>query len=342
VEAVLLADNGMQGAILMHSVIHGCTRRVAGGQQTRSPRDSPGGFGRGGGQGRLMAAPVANRAAGSATVGGPPRRSGPARRSPRRGAGRGWPAPMRVRRSARRGTAARLLRRVSPPGLCDAAKLYGSTLLAPITGRRARAIAARRTDLRLHLGSGPDRLSEWVNIDLVGMSSDLAWDLRRRLPFPDGSARAAFLEHVIEHFALADALAVLKDCHRVLAAGGTIRVGVPDFGRYVRTGAIVLRNVSMTSLPSNGCRGRRCAHATSARDRECILSSGAVARLVRAPMTTGGQTARQRVRTPPLTAARVIGCLPARPVVTGVGDHRKPGKMIIELRGQRSARFGSS
>jgi SAM-dependent methyltransferase len=135
-----------------------------------------------------------------------------------------------------RGTAARLLRRVSPPGLRDAAKLYGTTLLAPITGRRARAIAARRTDLRLHLGSGPNRLPEWVNIDLVGMGSDLAWDLRRRLPFPDGSARAAFLEHVIEHFALADALAVLKDCHRVLAAGGTIRVGVPDFGRYVRTG----------------------------------------------------------------------------------------------------------
>jgi predicted SAM-dependent methyltransferase len=134
-----------------------------------------------------------------------------------------------------RGAGARLLRRVSPPGLRDAAKLYGTTLLTPITGRRARAIATRRTDLRLHLGSGSNRLPGWVNIDLVGMGSDLAWDLRRRLPFPDGSARAAFLEHVIEHFALADALAVLKDCHRVLAAGGTIRVGVPDFGRYIRS-----------------------------------------------------------------------------------------------------------
>ena len=134
-----------------------------------------------------------------------------------------------------RGTAAGLLRRVSSPGLRDAAKLYGTTLFAPINGRRARAIAARRTDLRLHLGSGANRLPGWVNIDLVGMGSDLAWDLRRRLPFPDGSARAAFLEHVIEHFALADALAVLKDCHRVLAAGGTIRVGVPDLGRYIRS-----------------------------------------------------------------------------------------------------------
>jgi hypothetical protein len=48
-----------------------------------------------------------------------------------------------------RGPAARLVRRVSSPGLRDAAKLYGTTLLAPITSRRARAIAAGRTDLRL-------------------------------------------------------------------------------------------------------------------------------------------------------------------------------------------------
>jgi predicted SAM-dependent methyltransferase len=134
-----------------------------------------------------------------------------------------------------RGTAARLLRRLSSPGLRDAAKLYGTTLLAPITGRRARAIAAGRTDLRLHLGSGANRLPGWVNVDLLGMGSDLAWDLRRQLPFPDASAQAVFLEHVIEHFTLADALTLLEDCHRVLGPGGTIRVGVPDLQRYIRS-----------------------------------------------------------------------------------------------------------
>jgi predicted SAM-dependent methyltransferase len=134
-----------------------------------------------------------------------------------------------------RGAAARLLRRLSSPGLRNAAKMYGTALLAPVTNRRARAIAAGNTDLRLHLGSGANRLAEWVNIDLLGMGSDLAWDLRRRLPFPDGSARAVFLEHVIEHFTLAGALAMLKDCHRVLTPSGTIRVGVPDLGRYIHS-----------------------------------------------------------------------------------------------------------
>jgi predicted SAM-dependent methyltransferase len=134
-----------------------------------------------------------------------------------------------------RGTAARLLRRLSSPRLREAGKLYGTTLLTPIMGRRARAIAAGRTDLRLHLGSGANKLPGWVNIDLLGMGSDLAWDLRRRLPFPDASAQATFLEHVIEHFTLADALALLEECHRVLAPGGTIRVGVPDLERYIRS-----------------------------------------------------------------------------------------------------------
>jgi predicted SAM-dependent methyltransferase len=134
-----------------------------------------------------------------------------------------------------RGAAVRLVRRLSSPRLRDAARLYGTNLLAPITSRRARAIIAARTDLRLHLGSGTNRLPGWVNVDLLGMGSDLAWDLRRRLPFPDASAQAAFLEHVIEHFTLADALALLEECHRVLRPGGTIRVGVPDLGRYIHS-----------------------------------------------------------------------------------------------------------
>src|SRR5262249_15340859 len=41
------------------------------------------------------------------------------------------------------------------------------------------------------------------------------------------------LEHVIEHFTLADAMPLLDDCRRVLRPGGRIRIGVPDFGSYL-------------------------------------------------------------------------------------------------------------
>jgi len=89
--------------------------------------------------------------------------------------------------------------------------------------------------LRLHLGSGGHPLEGWVNVDVLGMGPDVHWDLRRRLPFPDGSAEAVFLEHVIEHFTLADDLALLAECRRVLAPAGIVRLGVPDFGRYMES-----------------------------------------------------------------------------------------------------------
>jgi predicted SAM-dependent methyltransferase len=88
---------------------------------------------------------------------------------------------------------------------------------------------------QLHLGSGDHRLDGWLNVDLVTMDPDLAWNLRRKLPFPADRARACFLEHVLEHFTLSDVLDVLAECHRVLEPGGIIRVGVPDFGRYIES-----------------------------------------------------------------------------------------------------------
>ncbi len=40
---------------------------------------------------------------------------------------------------------------------------------------------------------------------------------------------------MIEHFTLADDLALLSECRRVLEPGGIVRLGVPDFGRYLES-----------------------------------------------------------------------------------------------------------
>ena len=138
-------------------------------------------------------------------------------------------------RGLERGGGVVLLRRVTPFGLRQAAKVQGTALLAPVERRKAARILAESRPLRLHLGAGTHRPPGWVNIDVLGMSPDLAWDLRKRLPFPDGAAKAVFLEHVLEHFALADGLDLLEECRRVLEPGGIVRVGVPDFGRYLES-----------------------------------------------------------------------------------------------------------
>jgi SAM-dependent methyltransferase len=91
-----------------------------------------------------------------------------------------------------------------------------------------------RDPLRLHLGSGDSRREGWVNIDLLGLPTDLAWDLRKGIPFPEESVEAVFHEHLLEHLSLMATLPFLRECQRVLRRGGVLRVGVPDAERYIR------------------------------------------------------------------------------------------------------------
>jgi predicted SAM-dependent methyltransferase len=137
-------------------------------------------------------------------------------------------------RGLERGRIARSLRRVSSPSLRDWAKLKATIALEPVERRKAKRIASTRPT-RLNLGSGPLRIPGWVSVDIVGMNADLTWDLRRGVPFADSSVDAIFLEHVVEHFTFSDTLALLAECRRVLVGGGTIRLGVPDFGRYMES-----------------------------------------------------------------------------------------------------------
>jgi predicted SAM-dependent methyltransferase len=134
-----------------------------------------------------------------------------------------------------RGQAVALLRKVSSPRLRDWVKLNGPIVLTPLVRRKARTLVEHGGAVRLNLGSGPRKVPGWINVDILGMGADLSWDLRRGIPFPDGSARSVFLEHVLEHFSFADGLELLSSCRDVLQPGGVIRVGVPDFGRYMES-----------------------------------------------------------------------------------------------------------
>jgi SAM-dependent methyltransferase len=80
----------------------------------------------------------------------------------------------------------------------------------------------------LHFGCGLNMLPEpWQNLDP-------SHDIRKRLRFESGSARAVFAEHVIEHVPYLQALGFFGECLRVLEPGGVLRVAFPDIGRFVR------------------------------------------------------------------------------------------------------------
>ncbi len=53
--------------------------------------------------------------------------------------------------------------------------------------------------MKLHLGCGQNIIPGWMNIDLEPGPGGVRHDLRKRLPFGDGSARFIFNEHFLEH-----------------------------------------------------------------------------------------------------------------------------------------------
>jgi predicted SAM-dependent methyltransferase len=102
--------------------------------------------------------------------------------------------------------------------------------------RRRRQAWRGRSGLKVNLGCGAHTIAGWVNVDGIrGAGVDVRQDLRRALPFDTASCRFIFAHHVLEHFRYPDeALSVLRECRRVAAPGGCLRIVVPDLEVYVR------------------------------------------------------------------------------------------------------------
>jgi SAM-dependent methyltransferase len=116
--------------------------------------------------------------------------------------------------------------------------------------------------MRLNLGSGPQAVPGWINIDrspnivldrAPAFKRGLHWlgmvrgphlaprsraivrhDIRRRLPYPDGSVDAIYTSHALEHLYLGEVRGVLAECARVLRPGGRLRLALPDGERMAR------------------------------------------------------------------------------------------------------------
>lgn len=100
---------------------------------------------------------------------------------------------------------------------------------------RTRAATAPRPRY-LNLGSGPRGLNlpNWVNVDgFADTHVHHLADFGRSLPFADCTFDGVFSEHVLEHFTRDEGIFVFRECHRILASGGLIRVIVPDAGKVV-------------------------------------------------------------------------------------------------------------
>jgi predicted SAM-dependent methyltransferase len=88
---------------------------------------------------------------------------------------------------------------------------------------------------KLNLGCGKDIRPGWINIDAgvnpFKSSTDtiiVNYDLRRGLPFDNGSIDLIYSSHFFEHLDTITGFALMQECFRVLKPGGTFRVSCPD------------------------------------------------------------------------------------------------------------------
>jgi len=81
--------------------------------------------------------------------------------------------------------------------------------------------------LRLHIGCGQEAIAGWTNVDNHALPGvDRVLDVRKGLPFR--SVSAIYAEHFLEHLGLDEGLGFVKECRRVLAPTGVLRLSTPN------------------------------------------------------------------------------------------------------------------
>ncbi len=82
---------------------------------------------------------------------------------------------------------------------------------------------------KLQLGSSSTVPEGWLGTDIAPQSDRVVYlDATKPYPFDDDTFDYVHSEHLIEHLTWHEGLFMLRECHRVLRPGGTIRIATPD------------------------------------------------------------------------------------------------------------------
>lgn len=120
---------------------------------------------------------------------------------------------------------------VAGKGACRQHSLAREEEQGPTAGRRMKTT-------KINLACGDEFVSGdgWINFDWRPLSCEVQHaDLLKRLPLADDSAALVYCSHFLEHLAHSDVSVFLRECHRVLAPAGVLRLVVPDLENLCRT-----------------------------------------------------------------------------------------------------------
>ncbi|HVP38148.1 MAG TPA: glycosyltransferase [Candidatus Saccharimonadales bacterium] len=108
----------------------------------------------------------------------------------------------------------------------------------------------------LHVGGSGRDIPGFLR---VGPGAGPASDAVDGLPFPSGAVAGIYCESFLERLEVPQAMRFLRECRRVLAAGGTLRVVTPDLDHAVRTYRGDWRKQAWLREPGQGWITRRGA-----------------------------------------------------------------------------------
>ncbi len=101
------------------------------------------------------------------------------------------------------------------------------------TKQKIRRLLKQRSEISIELGAGQKKgVGEWLTIDLTSQS-DLYWDLRKGIPFPDKRISRIYSSHFFEHLSFPEIQQFLQECKRVLIPGGEFSICVPNARIYL-------------------------------------------------------------------------------------------------------------
>lgn len=110
---------------------------------------------------------------------------------------------------------------------------------------------------KLNLGCGPHVMKGWLNYDIDGHNRNdvIPIDLSLgRLPHIDESVDFIFSEHFIEHITRPQALALMRECYRVMKPGAVMRLSTPDLASLIHEyGSKSLVRMPGVWEPDNRC-----------------------------------------------------------------------------------------
>ena len=98
--------------------------------------------------------------------------------------------------------------------------------------RAKKRLAAVPSPRWLCLGSGHAPIPGWINVDYEP-PADVLLDLSFGIPVPSATIEMIYSEHLVEHFPLETAMALFRECRRVLKPDGVMRCATPDLEELV-------------------------------------------------------------------------------------------------------------